>query len=134
MSLHNMKLRLLSLVGMIMLSFSVWAQVPQPILESFNTGNAVLMAGYFNQNVELVVMEKDNVYSRAQAEQIISNFFSSFTPVKGKAFSVIHESGKGDAQSVIGQLRTDKGEFRVYFLLKKNGAKAYIHQLRIERT
>jgi len=84
---------------------------------------------YFNQNVELVVLENDNVYSKAQAQQIVNKFFSSNPP---ESFTVIHQGGKEGAQYVIGNLVTGKGTYRVYFLLKKNGGKDYIHQLRIE--
>jgi len=108
------------------------AQVPTDIIVSFDTGNSKLLSGFFNQNVELVVLDNDNVYSKAQAEQIVSSFFSSFPPIKGSAFSIIHNSGK-EAKSVIGKLKTTKGDFRVYFLLKEDGSKKYIHQLRIEK-
>lgn len=109
------------------------AQVPNDIIVSFETGNSKLLSGFFNQNVELVVMDNDNVYSKAQAEQIVNNFFSSFTPVEENAFTIIHNSGKQGAKSVIGKLKTNKGNFRVYFLLKQDGSKEYIHQLRIEK-
>ena len=81
----------------------------------------------------MVVLDNDNVYSKAQAQQIVSNFFSNFTPVQENAFNIIHDSGKADAKYVIGKLKTEKGDFRVYFLLKKNSGKEYIHQLRIEK-
>ena len=108
-------------------------KIPNDIIVALQTGNAKLLSGYFNQNVELVVLNNDNVYSKAQAQQIVNNFFSNFTPVEENAFSVIHDSGKADAKYVIGKLVTEKGNFRVYFLLKKNGGKEYIHQLRIEK-
>ncbi len=114
-------------------------KIPGDIYMAFQTGNAKLLANYFNQNVELVVLSNDNVYSKAQAQQIVNNFFSNFPPIgfdedKGQIpFSVIHQSGRGDAQSVIGKLKTNKGDFRVYFLLKKYSGKDYIHQLRIEK-
>jgi len=114
-------------------------KIPADIYLAFQTGDAKLLADYFNQNVELVVLSNDNVYSKAQAQQIVSNFFSNFQPIsfdeeKGQIpFSIIHQSGRGDAQSVIGKLKTGKGDFRVYFLLKKNSGKDYIHQLRIEK-
>jgi hypothetical protein len=78
----------------------------------------------------LVVIDNDNVYSKAQAKQIVSNFFSNFTP---ESFSIIHQGGKEGAKYVIGNLITNNGNFRVYFLLKKNEGKEYIHQLRIEK-
>ncbi len=118
---------------MAFLANTTFAQVPNDIITSFNTGDSKMLAGYFNQNVELVVMDNDNVYSKAQAEQIVASFFSSFTPIEQDAFSIIHDSGKQGAKSVIGKLKTTKGNFRVYFLLKKDGSKEYIHQLRIEK-
>lgn len=108
-------------------------KIPNNILVALETGNAKLLSGYFNQNVELVVMDNDNVYSKSQAQQIVNNFFSSFGPIEKNAFSVIHDGGKTDAKYVIGKYRSEKGEFRVYFLLKKNNNKQYIHQLRIEK-
>jgi hypothetical protein len=77
----------------------------------------------------MVVLENDNVYSKAQAQQIVSKFFSSNPP---ENFTIIHQGGKEGAQYVIGNLITSKGTFRVYFLLKKSSGKDYIHQLRIE--
>lgn len=108
-------------------------KIPSKIITGMETGDAKALSAFFNQNIELVVLDSDNVYSKAQAQQIVTNFFNKFPPIKGKAFSIIHETGKADAQSVIGKLKTEKGNFRVYFLLKKNGDKEYIHQLRIEQ-
>jgi hypothetical protein len=78
----------------------------------------------------MVVLEHDDVYSKAQAQQIVSNFFSQN---KAQEFSVIHQGGKEGARYAIGNLKTSNGSFRVYFLLKDAGNKAYIHQLRIEK-
>ena len=116
--------------GFIILSNQLRAQVPDEIIQSLKSGDSKTLSDYFNQNVEMVVLENDNVYSKAQAQQIVSKFFSSNTP---ESFTVIHQGGKEGAQYVIGNLATNKGSFRVYFLLKKNGGKDYIHQLRIER-
>ena len=76
------------------------------------------------------MLDEDNVCSKAQAQQIVGNFFSNNTP---EGFSIIHQGGKEGAQFVIGNLITSKGNFRIYFLLKKNEGKEYIHQLRIEK-
>ena len=108
-------------------------KVPNEINVGLATGDAKVLSSYFNQNVELVVLDNDNVYSKAQAQQIVTNFFSKFPPLEKNAFSIIHDSGKENAQYVIGKLKTEKGNFRVYFLLKQNDGKQYIHQLRIEQ-
>lgn len=116
--------------GLAFTSYSQNSQIPEEIILSLENGNAKVLSDYFNQNVELVVLDNDNVYSKAQAKQIVGNFFKSFLP---ESFSIIHEGGKEGAKYVIGNLKTSKGTFRVYFLLKKNEGKDYIHQLRIEK-
>ncbi|MCK5730964.1 MAG: DUF4783 domain-containing protein [Draconibacterium sp.] len=116
--------------GLIFASLNTSAQIPDEIILSLQTGNAKVLASYFNDNVELVVIDNDNVYSKAQAKQIVSNFFNSFTP---ESFNVIHQGGKEGSKYVIGNLVTDNGNFRIYFLLKNNSGKDYIHQLRIEK-
>ncbi|KAF0237245.1 MAG: hypothetical protein FD181_2079 [Prolixibacteraceae bacterium] len=120
---------LLFFSGFIIFSNLVKAQVPDEIIQSLKTGDSKTLSAYFNQNVELVVLENDNVYSKAQAQQIVNKFFSSNPP---ESFTIIHQGGKEGAQYVIGNLVTGKGTYRVYFLLKKSGGKDYIHQLRIE--
>ena len=108
----------------------VAGQVPEQIILSLKSGNAKILSEFFNQNVELVVTDSDNVYSKAQAQQIVGNFFSIYTPV---SFSIIHQGGKEGAKYVIGNMGTKSGIFRVYFLLKQSDGKDYIHQLRIEK-
>jgi len=120
---------LLLFSGFIIFSNQAEAQIPDEIIQSLKTGNSKTLSAYFNQNVELVVLENDNVYSKAQAQQIVNKFFSSNPP---ESFSIIHQGGKEGAQYVIGNLVTGKGTYRVYFLLKKSDGKDYIHQLRIE--
>ena len=102
--------------GLAFISFSQNTQIPEEIILSLENGNAKVLSDYFNQNVELVVLDNDNVYSKAQAKQIVGNFFKSFLP---ESFSIIHEGGKEGAKYVIGNLKTSNGTFRVYFLLKK---------------
>ena len=120
------------LAGLLFVSANLFAQIPDDIILSINEGNSKVLSGYFNQNVELTVLENDNVYSKAQAQQIVGNFFESHPP-REKGFKVIHKSGKEGSQFVIGSLATVNGVFRVSFLLKQNNGKDYIHQLRIEK-
>ena len=118
------------LAGLLIASFAATGQVPEKIILSLKSGNAKTLSEYFNQNVELVVPDSDNVYSKAQAQQIVGNFFSIYTPV---SFSILHQGGKEGSKYVIGNLGTKTGIFRVYFLLKQSEGKDYIHQLRIEK-
>jgi hypothetical protein len=124
-------LKLISLIGCFFILTSVaFAQIPDGIVTSIQSGNDAALAEFFNENVELVVQTHDDVYSKSQAQQIIAEFFKSNKP---KKFSIIHQGGKEDAQYAIGNLTTNTGTFRVYFLLKNKNNSSFIHQLRIEK-
>src|SRR5690554_4313003 len=112
----NMLRNIIIITGFLLLILPVRAQVPDDIITCLKNGNAKTLSGHFNQNVELVVPENDNVYSKTQAQLIVNEFFNTHIP---QTFSVIHQGGKEGAQYVIGSLGTHKGSFRVYFLLKK---------------
>jgi len=127
---NSILLRLLLVFIAVFTVNQAFAQIPDEIMLSLKSGNAKVLASYFNQNVELVILENDNVYSKAQAEQIVNNFFTKFQPEK---FNIIHQGGKEGAQYVIGNLITKQDTFRVYFFLKKTSGKDIIHQLRIEK-
>ena len=128
-TIKKLVLTLFFFYGVLFFSNRLMAEVPDEIIQSFKSGDAKTLSTYFNQNVELVVLENDNAYSKAQAQQIVSKFFSSNPP---ESFNIIHHTSKEDVQYVIGNLATRNGTFRIYFLLKKNDGKDYIHQLRIE--
>ena len=120
------------LIALFLLTISVFAQIPDDLVMGLKTGNDKVLAGYFNQNIELVVPGHDDVFSKSQAQQLVAKFFKETTP---ENFSILHQgtSGNDGARYAIGTLATEKGNYRVYFLLKTSNNKAYIHQLRIEK-
>ncbi len=129
--MKNLNLKLISLLfGFFVLTTVSFAQIPDEIVISIQTGNDAKLAEFFNENVELVVQTHDDVYSKSQAQQIVAEFFKSNKP---KLFSIIHQGGKEGARYAIGSLTTNTGTFRVYFLLKNKNNNSYIHQLRIEK-
>jgi hypothetical protein len=103
--------------------------VPEGIILAFKAGNATELAKYFNINIELVILENEDVYSKTQAEQILRNFFANHHPA---SFKIIFEGGKETSRYAIGSLSTSAGNFRVYFLIKNQDGAPLIHQLRIE--
>jgi len=129
--MKNFKLKLISfLFGFFALGSAAFAQIPDGIVVSIQTGNDVSLAAFFNENVELVVGAHDDVYSKSQAQQIVAEFFKLNKP---KQFKIIHDGGKEDASYAIGSLTTATGTFRVHFLLKRKNNNFYIHLLRIEK-
>ncbi|MBN2776319.1 MAG: DUF4783 domain-containing protein [Bacteroidales bacterium] len=104
--------------------------IPPKIFEAMKVGNAIEVSKHFNSSVELVILDKEDVYSKQQAEQILKNFFDKN---KTKNFTLLHQGGKEGAQYAIGNLETVSGKtYRVYFHVKESGGKPLIHQMRIE--
>jgi hypothetical protein len=104
-------------------------QIPQQIISGLKAGDARLVASFFYENIELVVLDRELVCSQAQGEQILKDFFARNRPVD---FKITHQGGEGSSYG-IGKMQTGNGNFRVYFLLKSNGGKAQIVQLRIDK-
>ena len=104
--------------------------IPPKIFDAMKVGNAPELAKHFNSSVELVILDKEDIYSKQQAEQILKSFFDKN---KTKAFTLLHQGGKQGAQYAIGNLETVSGKtYRVYFLVKESAGKPLIHQMRIE--
>jgi hypothetical protein len=129
-----MKMRIQFSAGVLMLSlFSAQAQdqtkIPGGISAAFKAGNASELSKFINSTVQLLLLDKEDFYKKNVAETILKDFFEEY---KSKDFAIIHQGGINDAQYAIGTLKTEKGNFRVYFLLKKVDQELLIHQIRIE--
>ena len=111
-------------------SSSFQQEIPRDITYAFKVGNAEELAEFFNNTIELVILDQEDVYSKVQAQQILDKFFDDHFP---KSFEIIHQGGKEESKFAIGKLVTFSGTFRVYFLLKLKNDKPFIHQLRIEK-
>ena len=100
------------------------------VIASIKAGDSKSICKYFNDNVDLKVIAQEDIYSKAQAELIIKDFFNKHTP---KTYIVAHKStAKAGAEYTIGTLDTTNGKYRVYFLIKKVGDKMVVQQFRIE--
>ncbi|MDA3817813.1 MAG: DUF4783 domain-containing protein [Prolixibacteraceae bacterium] len=127
--------RIKNIVLLIMFLFSVsisvfGQKVPENVLMGLKTGNAQELSKNFSDNIELVVLDNDNVYSKAHAQQIVADFFKDYPP---QDFTLIHQGGKEEASYAIGNLHVENEKFRVYFLIKTNNGQSLVYQLRIER-
>jgi len=104
--------------------------LPEPIANALKNGSATELAKYFNVNVDLTLLDKQDIYSKTQAESLLKDFFIKNIPSN---FRVIHQGGKEDSQYVVGKLTTSTGSYRVSMLLKGQGKSILIHQFRIEK-
>ena len=81
----------------------------QPTFESlmvsaFKNGNAEKIALKFNDNVDLSIDGKEDLYSNSQSEQILKTFFLQHKP---KDFKLIHKGKSGQNEYIIGELISD---------------------------
>ncbi|MBC8046261.1 MAG: DUF4783 domain-containing protein [Fimbriimonadaceae bacterium] len=101
------------------------------IAQSIRSGDAKQVAAYFDKMVEMKIGAKEATYSKAQAEQVLKDFFSKNKPLN---FQFNHDgtSGANNAYYAIGTLKTDNAKYRVSVYMKKNGDTFIIQELSIE--
>jgi len=96
----------------------------------FKAGNAKEIAANFASSVELIIIDEEDVYSKAQAEQILRNFFTKYPPVKSSVVHLINTNP--NFRFGILSLQTKNAKFRVSITMKKSGAAFFITELRVE--
>ena len=99
------------------------------IVQALTNGDAKALSNYFNTSVELIFSESQAVFGKAQAEQILKDFFNKNASAGGKfVYKPLHNGIRDNAQYYIGELSTGKGFYRVTIYMKNQR----IHQMRIE--
>jgi hypothetical protein len=125
--------KLLPVIAFIISSLVTTAQeqvkIPAGISLAIKSGNASELSKYMNSTVELLLLQTEDFYKKNVAETILKDFFNDYHITD---FVIRHQGARNDAQYAIGNLKTEKGVFRVYFLLKKVDQELLIHQIRIE--
>lgn len=104
------------------------------ITAALNTGNHEELAKYFNISIDLIVPGNEGTFSKAQAKQIIKDFFNN-NPVESYVMTQTG-SGLGNSIFVIGILTLkNQMQYRVYYLLRKDGTSTafYIQQFQIDK-
>lgn len=96
----------------------------------FKSSNSKEISKYFSSSVELRINEEEDVYSKAQAEQILREFFTKNTPLTSTVVHLINTNP--NYRFGILALGTRNGKFRVAVTLKKTANVFLITELRIE--
>ena len=95
-------------VGMLQFAPAQNADVPNEITAALNSGDANKLAGWLNTNVELVIGDKNDVYSKQHAIAIISDFFRNNSV---QSFQVLHKGNREAASFVTGEVLVVDGGF-----------------------
>ena len=99
---------------------------------AIGNGNVEQLTQFMDAEVELSILEEEDLYSRSEAATRLRQFFAKFGP---KAFNQVHQgsSKAADAEYVIGNLATERGNLRVYIYVAKRGDRVVLQELRFDR-
>ena len=120
------------LIAFLMVPTMLTAQEPslEKVTLAIKTGNSAALAKHFDSKIEITIMNKEQVYSKAQAEMVVKNFFAKNAP---QSFKIIHKgSSEAGSKYGIGTLVTRSGSYRVYLYVKQKDGGFKLQQLRFE--
>lgn len=118
----------LAVFFVVMISFSF--RSVDDVVFALKNGNANQVAKYFDNTVQILLIDKNYTYSKSQAELVLRDFFVT----NGiKDFQVVQKSDKPGSQFCIGTLETRNGIFRTTLFLKLKGDRQLLQELRFER-
>jgi len=104
--------------------------IADELATNFKQGNSKEIAKSFAPSIELIIIDQEDVYNRAQAEQILKDFFLKNPPSKA---SIIHKlSNNPNYRLTILSLTAKTEKFRVTVTMKKASNTFQITELRIE--
>ncbi len=105
--------------------------VIEEISNHIKAGEVKEISAFFDVTVELTIQERENSYSKAQAEIILKNFFNKYP---AKSFKVMHRgSSEKGGKYLIGLFVSENDtDFRTSIVLLEKNGQYYIQQLRFE--
>jgi hypothetical protein len=104
--------------------------ISDDLSNAIKTGNSQKVATYFGDSVDLSIPNYEGVYSKMQARLILKTFFLKNKPTD---FKIVHNGdSKNNSHYSIGNLKTNKGSFRIYLLYKIEDKKTKVLEMKIE--
>ena len=101
------------------------------VISALRSGNANELSKYIDDNVEIALPDKSNMYSRAQAVMVLQDFFSNNGV---KSFEVKHKGDNGGSQFVIGTLQTRSGSYRTTVFMATRNGKQLVKEIRFQTS
>ena len=114
---------------LILVAQGVWAQADifAPMKDAVRAGSAKELAKHFNQSVDINLEGEVNIYSKAQGEFVMRDFFKKF-PVSD--FTIEHTgASKSGLQYAIGNFKSTSDQFNVLIRVKQSGSIYLIHEI-----
>jgi len=108
--------------------FSVFSSITKYLA----AGDVASLSSWFADNLDLTVLSSSRNCSKAQARQILRNFFGTYTP---RSFEVTHRASEANKKYLLGILNAGGENFQVTIYATSSGSDTYkIQQLGISRT
>ncbi len=95
----------------------------------FANSDQQTIAKYIGNKVEINLFDLSGVYSKAQAEMVLKDFFDKYEVQSFQLFNKSNSNG-GPSKFAIGNLNTRNGNFRIFFILKELEGAYYIQEMR----
>jgi hypothetical protein len=120
---------------LILLVFFTFTQVnaQNNIIDDISLGFAnsdqQTIAKYIGNKVEINLLDLSSVYSKAQAEMVLKDFFAKYEVQSFQLFNKNNANG-GPSKFAIGNLNTRNGNFRIFFILKEQEGAYFIQEMR----
>ena len=108
--------------------FSVFSSITKYLA----AGDVSSLSSWFADNLDITVLSSSRNCSKAQARQILRNFFGTYTP---RSFEVTHRASEANKKYLIGILNAGGENFQVTIYATSSGGDTYkIQQLGITRS
>ncbi len=101
------------------------------VVSAMRTGNAAVLARFFDNTVEIELPSKSSSYSKSQAEQVMKEFFNNNVVQR---FEVKFKSEKAGNQYCIGNLQTKSGTFRTTIYMRQRGDALVVQEMKFENN
>lgn len=130
-SFMHMKSIIVFCVVAVSIPFIAKADLFDQLVIAIKAGDSKQVSQYFNKTIDFATPTLSDVYSKAQAEILLKDFFVSYPP---KAFTIQHRGSSAQGTKyIIGKYDYDKGSLRVYILIKEQNGQQLIQELHFEK-
>lgn len=108
---------------------SLFAADINHIATAFKNGNATLLKGSMDNEVEIILPSLNKKIPGNEAIKLLDNFFRKNKPT---GFSVLHQADKKESGFCVGKLTVADKEFRVNITYRIENDEIIIQSIRIE--
>jgi Domain of unknown function (DUF4783) len=116
-------------LGLVMVSFTTDQSNLDQVIGAMKDGKANEVGKFMDDNIELTLPDKSNSYSKAQAIEVLKDFFDN-NEVKG--FEIKHKGGQEGGEFCVGTLQTKSGNYRTTIFMKSKTGKNVIREIRFQ--